>query len=107
MDMLVDIVEEIRANYVTRTHLGDVVSRLASKEDLRLLETKVGLELQTIQVKLEHVANKEELSHYSTKEDLQQAVQSIRNWVLGMGMTLFFSLAGLQFAMFQLYSHAR
>jgi len=79
MDMLVEIVEEIRANYVTKAHLDEVVSQLATKEDLKL---------------------------YATKEDLRQVEQSIRNWFIGLFFTLFFSLAGMQFAMFQLCRHA-
>ena len=79
MDMLVESVEEIRANYVSKAYLNEVVSHLATKEDLKL---------------------------YASKEELRQVEQNIRNWLIGLFFTLFFSLSGMQFAMFQLLRHA-
>jgi len=79
VDSLLEMVEEVRANYVTRAHLDEVVSHLATKEEIKLL---------------------------ATREELRQVEQNIRNWLIGLFFTLFFSLAGLQLAMFQLYRHA-
>jgi len=87
MDMLVESVEEIRANYVSKAYLNEVVSHLATKEDLKLYATK------------------EDLKAYASKEDLRQVEQNIRNWIIGLFFTLFFSLSAMQFAMFQLYRH--
>ena len=88
VDSLLEIVEEVRANYVTRAHLDEVVSHLASKEEVKLLATK------------------EEIKLLATREELRQVEQNIRNCLIGLFFTLFFSLAGLQLAMFQLYRHA-
>jgi len=88
VDSLLEIVEEVRANYVTRAHLDEVVSHLATKEEVKLLATK------------------EEIKLLATREELRQVEQNIRNWLIGLFFTLFFSLAGLQLAMFQLYRHA-
>src|SRR5471032_2376220 len=62
MDMLLEIVEEIRANHVSKAYLNEVVSHLATKEDLRLMATKEDLKLY---------ATREDLKQYATKEDLK------------------------------------
>ena len=67
--------------------MNEVVSHLATKEDLKLYATK------------------EDLKAYASKEDLRQVEQNIRNWIIGLFFTLFFSLSAMQFAMFQLYRH--
>jgi hypothetical protein len=71
METVLEIVKEIRSNYVTRKYLD------------------------------------ERLSHYATKEDLQGMVQSTRNWVIGVGISTAALQFAMQYAMFQLYMHAR
>ena len=71
METLVDMVEEIRANYVTREYLD------------------------------------ERLSHYATKADLERAKQHMRNWVITVGISTTALQFAMQYALFQLYLHAR
>lgn len=75
MGILVDIVEEIRQNYVTKAYL---------KEHLD-----------------------ERLSHFATKDDLERVNQSLRNWVLTVVLSCTALQFAVQYAMFQLYVHAR
>ncbi len=78
-------VAEIRANYVTKDYLDErldalrteLVATLASKEELREQEARLRTWMSDLFTKL----------------------------FIRMFLTLFFSLAGLQFALFQIYLH--
>ncbi|WP_343729325.1 hypothetical protein [Duganella sp.] len=82
METAVEIVEEIRANYVTRADLKDAIRDLKAYLD-------------------------ERLAHYASKVELERMRQDTRNWMITFGI----SLAALQFSMlfafFQLYLHLR
>jgi len=71
METLVEIVKEIRENYVTKKYLD------------------------------------EQLSHYATKEDLERVNQNMRNWVITVGISATAVQFAMQYALFQLYMHAR
>jgi len=71
METLVEIVKEIRENYVTKKYLD------------------------------------ERLSHYATKEDLERVNQNMRNWVITVGISATAVQFAMQYALFQLYMHAR
>ena len=71
METLVEIVKEIRENYVTKKYLD------------------------------------ERLSHYATREDLERVNQNMRNWVITVGISATAVQFAMQYALFQLYLHAR
>lgn len=77
MGTLVEIVEEIRQNYVTKAYLKEYQQHLD-----------------------------ERLSHFATKEDLERVNQSLRNWVLTVVLSCTALQFAVQYAMFQLYVHA-
>jgi hypothetical protein len=47
------------------------------------------------------------LSHYATKEDLERMNQNLRNWVITVGISTTALQFAMQYALFQLYPHAR
>ena len=49
----------------------------------------------------------ERLSHYATKEDLEGVNQNMRNWVITVGISATALQFAMQYALFQLYLHAR
>ncbi|MYM24866.1 hypothetical protein GTP46_19720 [Duganella sp. FT135W] len=130
METLVEIVEEIRANYVTKVDFhaamaqqrADFNGALATqrtdfKEALAEQRSDFNAALVTLRNDF-----KEELgglrggmreyigqllTHYATKEDLANTITYSRNWVISVGL----SLAALQFTMqmvfFQWYTHPR
>ena len=86
METLVEMVKEIRDNCVTKTYLKEVM-------DERFSAHKQILD--------------ERLSHYATKEDLERANQNMRNWVITVGISTTALQFAMQYALFQLYLHAR
>ena len=86
METLVEMVKEIRDNYVTKAYLKEVL-------DERFSAHKEILD--------------ERLSHYATKEDAERANQNMRNWVITVGISTTALQFAMQYALFQLYLHAR
>ncbi len=82
METVVEIVEEMRANYVTKADLKEAIRDLKAYLD-------------------------ERLTHYASKVELERMRQDTRNWMITFGI----SLAALQFSMlfafFQLNLHLR
>lgn len=74
METVMDIVKEIRENYVTKAELNS---------------------------HLEHLNDR--LSHFATKEDLERVNQSMRNWVITVFLSSTALQFAMQYAMFQLY----
>jgi uncharacterized protein YfiM (DUF2279 family) len=137
METLLEIVKEIRDNYVTRKYLDERLA--ASKEHLderlaasnqhldeRLaasnqhLDERLAASNQHLDVRLaaskEHLDGRlaaskehldERLSHYATKEDLERVKQNMRNWVITVGISATALQFAMQYALFQLYMHAR
>ena len=119
METVVQIMEEIRTNYLTRTEFREALAE--DRAEFRALvaadraEFRAALALQRGEFAQAMDAQKVEfraavdkqLSHYATKEDLAKTIQYSRNWVISVGL----SLAALQFTMqmvfFQWYTHLR
>lgn len=89
METLVELVKEIRENYVTKAYLDERLSAY----DNRISSLKEYLD--------------ERLSHYATKEDLERVNQNMRNWVITVGISATALQFAMQYALFQLYLHAR
>ncbi|MRW88682.1 hypothetical protein GJ699_01640 [Duganella sp. FT80W] len=103
MATLVEIVEEIRENFVTTAYLGERLSHLATKEDFARLESRMA-----------HCATDEDMArleekqvHFATKEDLERVNQNMRNWIISVGVSITALQFAIQFAMFQLYNYLR
>ncbi len=81
--------------------------QLGSKAELRQIKQQLDSELPLLATKAELLQIKQrldsELPQLATKAELQQLLTSSRNWFVGMGVTLFFALAGLQLSLFSLY----
>ncbi|MFA9217100.1 MAG: hypothetical protein ACEQSK_08335 [Sphingomonadaceae bacterium] len=81
-------VAEIRANYVTKAYLDERLAAFKAELDARL----------------NTFVTKDEF-----REELSKLEQRLHTWVLNMFikmfLALFFSLAGLQIAMFQIFLH--
>ncbi|MYM67830.1 hypothetical protein GTP45_13425 [Pseudoduganella sp. FT55W] len=130
METLVEIVEEIRTNYVTKAEFREAMAQQSADFNAALVtqraEFRAGLATQSAdfkeELRLQRIDFKEGLgglradmkeyvgellTHYATKEDLAKVVQYSRNWVISVGI----SLAALQFTMqlafFQWYIHLR
>lgn len=119
METVVEIVEEIRTNYVTRSEFQTAMAeqrayfnaalaaqRVEFNEALaaQRADFKEGLNGLRADMK-EYIGQL--LTHYATKEDLANTITYSRNWVISVGL----SLAALQFTMqmvfFQWYTHLR
>ena len=106
MATLLEVVEEIRAHYVTREYLDQ---RLEQR--LAAFKTELMAELNprfaALEVRIDQCATKEELRQLELRMELRmsQMERRLRNWMLGLFFTLFFSLAGMQYAMFQHSQH--
>ncbi|MRW84794.1 hypothetical protein GJ698_11930 [Pseudoduganella sp. FT26W] len=129
MEMLMDIVRDIQANYVTKAELKESVAelksyveqrfaskddltrfatkedlaRFATKEDLTRFATKEDLARFATKEDLSRFATKEDLSHFATKEDLERTQQSTRNWMITVVLSVTALQFAIQYAMFQLY----
>lgn len=119
METVLEIVEEIRGNYVTRADLdkalaqqrADFNAALATQRDdfnaaLATQRADFKEELRGLRADMKEYIG-QLLTHYATKEDLANTITYSRNWVISVGI----SLAALQFTMqlvfFQWYTHLR
>ena len=91
MVTLTEAVAEIRANYVTRQYLEERLIRFKAE-----LMAEMNPRFAELYARIDQCA---------TREELHQMEQRLRNWMLGLFFTLFFSLSGLQLALFQLFLH--
>jgi hypothetical protein len=97
METLVEIVEEIRTNYLTRSEFKEALAQ-------QRVEFKDALNVQKAEFR---AYIDERLSHYATKEDLERMRQDTRNWMITLGISLVALQFTMQFAFFQLYIHLR
>ena len=76
-----------------------------------LLEYQMETVVDIVKEIREHYVTKtyldERLSHYATKEDLERVNQNMRNWVITVGISAPALQFAMQYALFQLYLHAR
>jgi hypothetical protein len=100
METLVELVTEIRENYVTKQYLDERL--LGAKEHV---DERLSAADDRISALKEYLD--ERLSHYATKEDLERVNQNMRNWVITVGISATALQFAMQYALFQLYLHAR